>query len=566
MGPRNTSRQSVGHSINHMTFFDFSPERLLKLSLIMGVLLFCTAAFLTLQGHLTITHFNDSVESAIGKAGATTAYWWSYKIFTPERNFKESLALVGFAYPSMLSYKTFTEAFKGSVALGDETEGAARSIPVLLYHGESDGGYNIPHSAFVEQMKELKQNGWQTITLEELRAFMQDRRPIPQKSFLLTFDDGRKDSYYPTDPALRDLGFNAVMFAVTSSGYSFPQPGSTRSSFYLNETELRQMQSSGRWDIESHGKEDHYFYTVDENGTEGHFISNKLWLAQEKRLETTEEFIERISYDLRNSKEVLENALGTPVLSFAYPYSDYGQDTMNFEEARGIVDDVVSSTYQLAFYQVRSEDGDTWNYSDPNVYMIKRFEPLPTWTGKDLLEKLEGGSPKNFPYVQTDTFASEWRKTWGGVTGGRALALDALPDTTGAATFLDGSGWWKNYVVTAHIDWKSGESVTLMARHKNTSTYVDCAFSSGRVAIRQHINKAITEVAKEVYDGPTSGEVRLGIAVEGNAVGCYANGERVLVGSMSPVLVSGGTGIQIWDKKEGAAHIEVLRVTAETLR
>src|SRR5262249_2396162 len=160
-------------------------------------------------------------------------------------------------------------------------EGDARSIPVLLYHGEGATS-NMPTSVFVEQMRALKADGWHTITMQQFDAWERGRLQLPDKSFLLTFDDGRKDTYYQTDPVLRDLGFHAVMFVIT--GFSMPADNKD-SNFYLNKTELADMAASGRWELESHGNLDHASYLVQSttdlsqaaSSTQGHYLSDKFW-------------------------------------------------------------------------------------------------------------------------------------------------------------------------------------------------------------------------------------------------------------------------------------------------
>ena len=44
-------------------------------------------------------------------------------------------------------------------------------------------------------MKYLKDNGYYTITMADLYAYFTNNTPIPQKSVVLTFDDGYKDNY-----------------------------------------------------------------------------------------------------------------------------------------------------------------------------------------------------------------------------------------------------------------------------------------------------------------------------------------------------------------------------------
>src|SRR3990167_5432927 len=108
---------------------------------------------------------------------------------------------------------------------------------------------------------------------------------------------GDDDTFYPADPVLRDLGFTAVMFVIT--GLSLPGNSDIAvNSFYLNKSELAYMHASGRWKLESHGEADHAGYDVPSASSTAadlrmvestHFLSNKFWLPEAGRPETTEE-------------------------------------------------------------------------------------------------------------------------------------------------------------------------------------------------------------------------------------------------------------------------------------
>jgi peptidoglycan/xylan/chitin deacetylase (PgdA/CDA1 family) len=121
----------------------------------------------------------------------------------------------------------------------------------------------------------LKAAGYQTVTLDAFARFIHGDQALPDKSFLLTFDDGHKDSYYPVDPLLKAFDYQAVMFVITKHALG---EGSRQSSYYLSERELKQMLKTGRWDIQLHGKDDHDFYAIDAMGARGHFLSNRLYL------------------------------------------------------------------------------------------------------------------------------------------------------------------------------------------------------------------------------------------------------------------------------------------------
>src|SRR5581483_2204916 len=149
----------------------------------------------------------------------------------------------------------------------------AQSVPVLLYHGiiSKPDGANILINDFKNEMFALKKAGWQTVSIEDFYAFLQGKKELPPKSFLLTFDDGRKDSYYQADPILHVLGYKAVMFIITK--YSLED---NSGNYYLSKSQVQEMIDSRRWEIETHTKDGHNLYPIAPNGDQEHFYSNKL--------------------------------------------------------------------------------------------------------------------------------------------------------------------------------------------------------------------------------------------------------------------------------------------------
>jgi len=443
----------------------------------------------------------------------------------------------------------------------------AKSIPVLLYHGESGAG-NTPISIFIDQMCTLKNDGWHTITIEQFVDFMKGRIELPEKSFLLTFDDGRRDTYYSFDPVLAQIGYNAVMYVIT--GLSMPDSGNPLS-FYLNRDELQKMAASGRWKLESHGTDDHVLYDITvpgEPGTrKGHFLSNKFYLTDQNRLESDEEFAARIQKDLSGAKKTLESVFGKPVSTFAYPYSDFGQNTLNFSGAQAIVSRIVPTLYSYAFYQNWPGEGDSYNYPNPNGFMAKRIEPGVDWSGKKLLEYLTIGHVRDLPY-HAPPYGSEWAGSWGTITpSGAVLTLDANGEATGAAAFLNGSHLWKNYTYQATIHWKGGSDITLIGRRAAKDDFVACVFGKNRILLEIHRASGQTPIERSGYTfSGDPANVELAMTARGNQIECGINGTTVVSGLISnPEFQQGGIGLQVWDQGKGAAHIEVKDVSVEPL-
>lgn len=94
---------------------------------------------------------------------------------------------------------------------------------------------------FTEQMEYLFENGYHTLTLEEVRNYYYKQSPIPEKSVLLTFDDCYQSIARYAYPLLKKYGFCGTVFVV--SGWLSEQTSDFQSeqSVCLTQEELMKM-------------------------------------------------------------------------------------------------------------------------------------------------------------------------------------------------------------------------------------------------------------------------------------------------------------------------------------
>ena len=193
------------------------------------------------------------------------------------------------------------------------------AIPVLVYHGinNRDDRYSVSRRTFAAQMEMLKLAGFQTVSIAQYSRFQHgDSTALPPRPILITFDDGRLDSYRGADAVLAREGFRATMFVITG-------PIADRNPFYLDWTELHRMRDSGRWDIQPHAYRGHVLVTVDSRGDQAPFYAMRRWLRSTGE-ETFAGYQRRVGGDLFTLAEQFR-AQGIPVHSIAVPFGDYGQ-------------------------------------------------------------------------------------------------------------------------------------------------------------------------------------------------------------------------------------------------
>lgn len=459
-------------------------------------------------------------------------------------------------------------SFLGSgpmVASGALTQDAqADDVPVFVYHGitrEADR-FSMTPETFKDHMFSLAREGYTTITMDEFIEWAAGERPLPKKSILITFDDGRADSYYGADPVLAALGYNAVMFVATQASL---RTDTSIYNYYLHRGLLSKMLASGRWEIGSHAvQEGGGAVPIDGAGTYDNFLSNKRWVPEEGRLETDREYRARLVRELAHSKEELEDALGIDVPSFAYPFGDYGQETSNNPGvSEREIAEIVSAEYKAAFRQVWPRTNlFTSNYqSNADPIQFRRIEPGTNWTGEDLLAVLAAAEAKPLPYEDSLDDDLGWKHSWGGVsvTDG-SLVLAATPITTGALGFLDGTGAWRDYAYSIRARLGASGYVSLLSRFHDESNYVACVFGDDQVRITRKADGFETTMDKRVRDTSLAGrDLAFSMAVDGGSVRCYEDGDLAAEAeyAVSSDGGSGGIGVQVWHETPGQAELRV---------
>lgn len=208
------------------------------------------------------------------------------------------------------------------------------TIVALMYHhfSPSDKDLNsvIVHpDRFREQLQMLKKNGYTPIRQQDLLAFMKggDEARLPEKSVLITIDDGYESNYLYAYPALVEEQFFATIFATTVN--------INKDIEYLSRItwpQGREMIQSGRILIQSHTYESHYYGKTKGDKDAAATVSPLIMNGQ---LETVEAYKERMHRDLLQAKSMLEEQLHTPVFSFAYPYGRYSNRLIEMLDETG---------------------------------------------------------------------------------------------------------------------------------------------------------------------------------------------------------------------------------------
>jgi peptidoglycan/xylan/chitin deacetylase (PgdA/CDA1 family) len=250
-------------------------------------------------------------------------------------------------------------------------------IPILMYHGIRDGvGTKHPYfetntspRLFEAHMEFLRDNGFVAVHLDRALEAL-ETNDKGKRYVAITFDDGYRDFYTHAFPILCKYGHKSTMFIVTDRTGN--EPVLRDGSEFMTWEEVREVARHGV-EIGSHTVSHPELYNM---------------------IET------HIEAELGQSKRIIEDQLGTPVRSFAYPFAFPEQDekftsvlqhllerngyqsgvctvvgTAGREHCRFVLPRVPVNSYDdLTLYRAKLEGAYDWLHAPQYLYKAgKRF-------------------------------------------------------------------------------------------------------------------------------------------------------------------------------------------------
>lgn len=185
-----------------------------------------------------------------------------------------------------------------------------QTVTVLCYHrfGPRASRLTVTPAAFAAQMAFLADNGYRVVTLAQLADFLAGREPLPQKTVVITIDDGYRSTYDIAFPILRKHSFPATVFLYSD----FVGAGDA-----LTYAQMRELTASGQVDIQPHSKS-HANLTLRLPG------------------ESDAAYRDRVRVEVEAPIRLIQERLALPSAAFAYPYGDVNDLVVELLERRGV--------------------------------------------------------------------------------------------------------------------------------------------------------------------------------------------------------------------------------------
>ncbi len=205
-------------------------------------------------------------------------------------------------------------------------------LPIILYHyvevvkDENDTirkSLNINPYVFERQLRDLRDNGYQTYYVKDIPDIVSGKMKISTRSAALTFDDGYEDFYTDAFPLLKKYKIKSTLYMVHDF---IGRKG------FMSKKQLSELVRSNLVEIGSHA--------VDHISLRG--VTPK-----------------QAKFQIAESKDLLEESLGIEIKTFAYPYGGYTDD---------VITQVKNKRYTAAVTVVPGSF-----YSSDDLYSLPRY-------------------------------------------------------------------------------------------------------------------------------------------------------------------------------------------------
>jgi peptidoglycan/xylan/chitin deacetylase (PgdA/CDA1 family) len=234
-------------------------------------------------------------------------------------------------------------------------------VPIILYHridiSPINSQYYVPPAKFEEEMKLLHDWGYQTISTELLIKAITEGADLPPRPLLITFDDGHLNNYTTAFPIMQKYGFTGVLYIVAN------YMGVDQ---YMTADQIKEMAAAG-WEVGSHS------------------ISHADLTALDPY---------RQRYEVVESRTILEEALGVPVRTIAYPFGISSPGVIDYAHFAGYIGGMsLGYTYDqgvgnLFTMQRRDIKG---------TYDVKQFAAFLPWQGDPVFLPTDTPTPSLTP-------------------------------------------------------------------------------------------------------------------------------------------------------------------------
>lgn len=333
------------------------------------------------------------------------------------------------------------------------TNSNEKGFITLSYFGvDRDGSDTLISTKDLEkQIKSLKDNGYVTITQEDILDYYNKGKKLPEKSMFLLFEDGRRDTAIFAQKILEKHNYKGTILTYADK-FEKEDPK------FLMPKDLLKLKNSTYWELGTNGyrlefinvfdREENFLGeltsiefselqdTIDRDYN--HYLMDYIRDEDSVPFESYDEMKARISNDYKKLSEIYNNDLGGVPELYAIMHSNTGQFGTNNR-----VSDVNEEWINKLFAMNFNREGFSLNTKESFIYDLTRLQPQAYWSTNHLLMRLYDDTKEEINFVIGDKEkALDFEEVKGQIEFiDDKVILTSLPKDTGLLKLKNSEGY-----------------------------------------------------------------------------------------------------------------------------
>ncbi len=388
--------------------------------------------------------------------------------------------------------------------------GSDTGFVAISYFGvdrQGDTSTRIGQAQLREHLQALKDQGYVTITQQDIEDYYKQGKPLPKRALYLMFEDGRRDTGVLSQSILEDLNYKATVM-------TYPEKFGNKDPKFLLPKDLKEMEESTFWEMGSNGYRLEYINVYDRyNNYLGEleplrfacvgsylernynhylmdYIRDKNGISKESR----NHMEKRISYDYEKLRDIYEDEIGYIPPVYVLMHANTGKYGNN-PSVSDVNEKWIHELFKICF----NREGYSFNQRNSSIYDLTRMQPQPYWPVNHLLMRLKHDINQPIEFVKgTESRQRDWNLIDGAAEiREESYILTTLPEGR-ALSRMNVSGDLRNMKLSVDLKGNAfGEQQIFLRADEKMTSYICVKTVNDRLIITELAGGRSKELYKE---------------------------------------------------------------------
>ncbi len=261
-----------------------------------------------------------------------------------------------------------------------------------------------------KHLKELHDQGYVTVTQQDILDYYKTGKPLPPRSLYLMFEDGRRDTAIFAQPVLEELNYKASIMSYAENIESMDMK-------FLKPSELSELEDSTFWELGTNGYRMEYINVFDLYGNYigeidplryamltpylgrryNHYLMDYIRDKENVPKESYEHMRRRITYDFERLRDIYTENFGTVPHAYVHMHGNTGKFANN-NDVSAVNEKWIRELFPMAF----NREGYCFNQRNSSLYDLTRMQPQPYWPINHLLMRIRYDINQPIDFVSGD--------------------------------------------------------------------------------------------------------------------------------------------------------------------